>query len=147
MRGFLFDVNVWIALVFESHPYHVFAKTVLKKGTLECPVVFCRSTEQSFLRLITTSKILKYYGVEGITNREALMILNALLNQSNIILREEPEGISKLWHQLANLNSSSPKIWMDAYLAAFAIAGVCELVTLDRDFEIYRSQGLQIYAE
>ena len=30
-----------------------------------------------------------------------------------------------------------PKVWTDAYLAAFAIAGKFRLVTLDGDFETY----------
>ena len=32
---------------------------------------------------------------------------------------------------------------MDAYLAAFAIAADLELVTLDRDFQVYTAEGLR----
>lgn len=36
------------------------------------------------------------------------------------------------------------KIWMDAYLAAFAITGRLEFVTLDRDFQAYEPHGLKL---
>ena len=45
---------------------------------------------------------------------------------------------------LAGLGTASPKVWMDAYLAAFAIAGRLRLVTLDRDFKSYVSHGLDL---
>lgn len=144
MAGALFDVNVWVALVFETHPFHSLAKSFLEKSTVETPIIFSRSTQQSFLRLITTLKLLKYYGSDAITNREALFILRALLNQSNISEREEPLGTAKLWHQIGALDTSSPKVWMDAYLAAFAISGKYKMITLDRDFDLYRSHGLDL---
>jgi predicted nucleic acid-binding protein len=47
-----------------------------------------------------------------------------------------------LWHRLAKRDTASPKVWMDAYLAAFAISsGLC-FVTLDDDFKTYEAQGL-----
>ena len=53
-------------------------------------------------------------------------------------------GIAGLWHQLANCGTATPKVWMDAYLAAFAIRGALHLVTLDRGFETYEPQGLRL---
>jgi hypothetical protein len=38
----------------------------------------------------------------------------------------------------------APKLWMDAYLAAFAIAGGMRIVTLDKDFRNFESQGLNL---
>jgi predicted nucleic acid-binding protein len=35
-------------------------------------------------------------------------------------------------------------LWIDAYLAAFAIAGGYRLLTLDRDFRQYVSAGLAL---
>lgn len=42
------------------------------------------------------------------------------------------------------LFTHSPKIWMDAYLAAFAIAGGLRMVTLDGDFKAFVPQGLDL---
>ena len=53
-------------------------------------------------------------------------------------------GILGLWHQLANRDTAAPKLWMNAYLAAFTIRGAWQLVTLDRDFKTYEPQGLKL---
>jgi predicted nucleic acid-binding protein len=52
----------------------------------------------------------------------------------SIAYRDEPAGLVPLWHRLAALPSASPKVWMDAYLAAFAAASLLEMVTLDQAF-------------
>lgn len=46
--------------------------------------------------------------------------------------------------QLSNIKTSSPKVWMDAYLAAFAITSGLRFVTFDRDFQKFRTQGLDL---
>ena len=53
-------------------------------------------------------------------------------------------GLSGLWPSLAGRATASPKVWMDAYLAAFAIKGDLTLVTLDRDFCSYEKEGLNL---
>ncbi|MCP5550400.1 MAG: hypothetical protein H7A53_05870 [Akkermansiaceae bacterium] len=49
-----------------------------------------------------------------------------------------------MWLQLAEHDSPAPKLWMDAWLAAFAIRGRMRLVTFDEGFERYRSEGLDL---
>jgi len=49
-----------------------------------------------------------------------------------------------LWRSAAALPSASPKVWMDAYLAAFAISAGMQLVTLDRDFNNFVPLGLDL---
>ena len=79
MPASLLDTNVWIAAVFSSHPAHGRARQVLQEATPASPAVFCRSTEQSFLRLASTPALLKAYGAEHMCNRDALAALQALL--------------------------------------------------------------------
>lgn len=123
MSGYLFDTSVWIAAVFTSHPCHQPARQVLLEATIANPAVFCRSTQQSFLRLISTPTLLKAYGVEGLTNYDALAALDAFLALPQVCEWEEPSGVPALWHRLAACDTASPKIWIDAYLAAFAMRG------------------------
>ena len=144
MPGFLFDTNVWIAAIFASHPAHKKSRQVLQEATPSAPAVFCRSTQQGFLRLASTPTILKAYGAEGLTNRDALIALDALLALPQVCEREEPPGVSALWHRLACRDSASPKVWMDAYLAAFAIGGGLRLVSLDQDFKNFKAPGFDL---
>lgn len=142
--GSLFDTSVWIASVFTTHPFHEQAQAVLHAATPAFPAVFCRSTQLSVLRLASTPALLKAYGADGFTNRDALVAMDALLALDQVCEREEPIGTVALWHQLAGCDTASPKVWMDAYLAAFAIRGALRLVTLDHDFKDFVPRGLDL---
>ena len=144
MLGTLFDTNIWIASVFKLHPFHRAAQQKLEQATPASPAVFCRSTEQSFLRLITNNKILKFYEVESLTNRVAILQLHKLLAMSQVRFQDEPAGTTAMWHSIAALNTPSPRVWMDAYLAAFAISGGLQLLTTDKDFKAYERHGLAL---
>jgi uncharacterized protein len=67
-----------------------------------------------------------------------------LLSRPEIAEMDEPSGTAALWQRLATRDTASPKVWMDAYLAAFAITGGLRFVTLDGDFKSYRAEGLQL---
>ena len=135
MPGSLFDANVWVAVTFPVHPLHLRALAALEAATETSRAIFCRTTQNSFLRLATTPKLLRQYHAEKTTNRDALTALGSLLSRPVVKEMDEPAGTAALWQRMAALDSASPKVWMDAYLAAFAIAGGWSLVTLDKDFE------------
>jgi toxin-antitoxin system PIN domain toxin len=140
----LFDTNVWIALAFATHSLRSQAMKAYASVTDRRPAVFCRSTQQSFLRLATTAALLQKYGAVGFTNADALEALHQFLALPTVSYREEPPGLVPLWHHLAARRTAAPKVWMDAYLAAFAIAGDLSLVTFDRDFKPFVKEGLKL---
>jgi uncharacterized protein len=140
--GSLFDTSVWVASFFSTHPSHSLASEALLACTAEAPAVFCRATQQSFLRLVTTPTVLKMYGAEGLSNRDALVALTALVALPQVIERDEPPGTVPLWHRLASSKFAAPKVWMDAYLASFAISSELRLTSLDQDFKNFKSHGL-----
>ena len=144
MTGCLFDTNVWLASVFEQHPFHGIARQALQQATPAEPAAFCRATQQSFLRLASTSAFQRTYGVQTLTNRDAFMALDTLQALPQVCWRDEPPGVFVLWRTLATRDAASPKVWMDAYLAAFAIGGGLRMVTLDRDFKNFVPQGLDL---
>jgi toxin-antitoxin system PIN domain toxin len=139
----LLDTNVWIAAVFPTHPAHPLAQQRLKRASAAEPAFFCRATQQSFLRLVSTPALLKVYGVEQAGNREAIAALQAFASLPQVRLAEEPAGLFSLWLQLGATERPAPKLWMDAYLAAFAISAALPLLSLDRDFEAFTSAGLR----
>jgi toxin-antitoxin system PIN domain toxin len=140
----LLDVNVWLAAAFEAHPGHRSAREVLLQATPAAPALFCRATQQSFLRLASTPAIFKAYRATAITNQDALAALQAFQALPQVDLIDEPIGIEQRWWRLAGLAEAAPKRWMDAYLAAFAITGSLRLITFDQDFRQFQKAGLNL---
>jgi len=138
----LFDSSVWLALAFDRHPHHARAGQAFAAADSLHPIAFCRSTQQSFLRLVTSPVIHQRYGSPAIANEQAWARCQQLLALPQIIWLEEPPGLTAHWHKYASLPAASPKIWMDAYLAAFACGHAISLATLDKDFT--RFKGLTV---
>ncbi|MEO7099639.1 MAG: TA system VapC family ribonuclease toxin [Luteolibacter sp.] len=144
MRGLLIDSNVWLAIAFDRHGSHAAAVDLIDETTAECPACFCRSTEQSIVRLLSTVPIQTMYESPVITNEGAIRLLNEWQSEPNVTFIDEPVGTRDLWLRLANRNTASPKLWMDAYLAAFAISGKLRFVTNDKAFRQFQPQGLDL---
>ena len=144
MSARLFDTNLWVAVAFQRHPFHERASGTLRAATSTAPAVFCRATQQSFLRLLTTPALQSVYGADGLTNSDAWVALDALSALPQVQWRDEPPGLMPVWRGLAQRETASPKLWMDAYLAAFAVTGGMTMVTLDRDFRQFEPHGLQL---
>lgn len=70
--------------------------------------------------------------------------IKTLSNLPAVNTLQEPSGLQTRWLELAKLPSASPKVWMDAYLAAFAILHDAEFFTLDRDFRNFEEEGLKL---
>jgi predicted nucleic acid-binding protein len=51
-------------------------------------------------------------------------------------------GLERRWQQFAVRDAASPKLWMDAYLTAFAQAGGYRLVTTDAAFKQFAGLDL-----
>ena len=94
--------------------------------------------------MLTTPAIQTTYGSALIINESAWMQSQELLALPQIIWLGEPAGLEAEWKRAASLPSASPKVWMDAYLAAFAITSEMEFVTADRDFRRFEKDGLKL---
>ncbi|MDP0498638.1 MAG: PIN domain-containing protein [Verrucomicrobiota bacterium JB022] len=144
MPASLIDTNIWLARTFPTHPLHAESKHVIAEIGQDAQAMFCRSTQQSYLRLLTTSNIFRHYGLEAMTNRLAIEAYATLCKLPGVGFQPEPAGIEPQWHKLAKLDTPSPKVWMDAYLAAFAIQAGLQFVTNDRDFRRFVDYGLRL---
>ena len=72
----------------------------------------------------------------------------ALLGDDRVVLRaEEPAGLETHWERFAVCDTASPKLWMDAFLAAFALAGGYRMVTTDAAFKQFRGLDLELLGE
>lgn len=124
------DVNVWIALAFDTHAHHPAAEAWFRGLTAE-RCAFCRMTQQGFLRLATNPKVMK---ADAVTMPVAWQMYDRLLADPLIGFADEPPGLEPVWRGFTQTASFLTHVWNDAYLAAFAVAGGYEVVTFDAGF-------------
>jgi toxin-antitoxin system PIN domain toxin len=127
------DVNLWLALAFARHAHHQAAAdwfNVQSDGNCH----FCRATQQGFLRLATNPRVL---GAETVTMRAAWTLYDTFLSDGRVSYAPEPPGLEPIWREYTQRLTFSPKVWNDAYLAAFARAAALRLVTFDRGLSAY----------
>src|SRR5438309_1439873 len=106
---FLPDINVWLALAFESHIHHVRAKSWFESAS-ENGCSFCRLTQQGFLRLATNPRA---FGAEAVSLRRAWQMYDALVGDPRITFAPEPEKLETLWRAYTQSSLFSPKVWND----------------------------------
>jgi toxin-antitoxin system PIN domain toxin len=132
----LCDSNVWLALALLDHEHHNVAQRWLESVNEPGAVLFCRATQQSFLRLLTTASTLVRFGNPPLSNQQAWGAYDELMADDRIAFKSsEPAGLDFHWRRFAAAKTASPKLWMDAYLAAFAQAGGYQMVTIDVAFK------------
>lgn len=138
----LCDSNVLVALVARRHPHHEKALAWLDALSDGDSVVLCRMTQISFLRLITTQAVMQS---ETCTNLQARTVLKALQSDERVEwIQDEPAGLFEAWMGRTPLGKPAPRLWMDAYLAAFAVRAGLRFVTFDRGFQRFRKGGLDL---
>ena len=144
----LADTNVWLALTLSKHALHSAARAWYDRQSSRSPVAFCRSTQQSFLRLLTTDATTRPYGIPPMTNEAAWAVYEALLSDARVAWAPEPPSadIEARWRKFALRPGASPKLWMDAYLAAFALTGGHRLVTNDKAFRQFTGVDVLVLA-
>ena len=141
----LCDSNVWLALALSGHVHHGVARNWFEGVEAASSVFFCRATQQTFLRLLTNAAVLAPYGNPPLTNVHAWEAYDALLADDRIAFRtEEPAGIEAQWKRFARRNTASPKLWMDAYLAAYALTCGYRMVTTDAAFKQFGGIDLEL---
>ena len=130
---FLLDVNVWIALAFATHVHHAAAKGWFE-SVPSALFFFCRTTQQGFLRLATDPRVLHS---NAVTLPEAWKLYDAILRDRRVLFSGEPLGLEAIWRGYTQAEAFTPKVWNDAFLAAFARAADYEVVTFDKGFTRY----------
>ena len=134
----LLDANVWLALAVEAHTHHERAKAYWQ--TEAAPVTaFCRVTELAFVRHLTNRAIM---GPQVLAPSAAWKKLTQFLALPEVQRLAEPVVLDQQLAEYCDLGRTSPNLWTDAYLAAFAKSGGLRLVTFDRGFA--RFSGLDL---
>lgn len=127
----LCDINVLLALVTERHIHHTRCSAWWKMRDPTAPLLICREVQSALLRLLCTSAVM---GPEVQTLPQAWALYASLLQCGGFARVLEPRGVDVIWERLCRPFGHAPKVVMDAYLAAFAMAGSFTLITLDKAF-------------
>ena len=122
------DANVWLALIWDRHEHASAARSWLEKAA-EGSFLFCRFTQLTVLRLLTTAAVM---GHDVRTMEGAWKIWDQLTADDRIGFLSEPDELEMYFRQHSRLTTVSPKVWADAYLLAFAQVTGLTLVTFDR---------------
>jgi uncharacterized protein len=125
------DANVWLALVWNRH-VHSERATLWFEQAGEQQFFFCRFTQLTVLRLLTTEQIM---GRDAKSMSQAWDLWDRLWADSRIAFLPEPDDLEKEFRSRSRLASPSPKVWADAYLLAFASVAGLKLVTFDGALE------------
>ena len=129
------DINVWLALAVADHPHH---QPALAWWNEESSLAgFSRLTQLGLLRLLTTAAAM---GSQPLTNDAAWRVYDGFLADSRVRLFPELPALEDLFRSYSNLRQASPKLWVDAYLAAHAAANEAVLVTFDQAFTRYGAE-------
>ena len=132
------DANVWLALLWRRHIHSERARQWFEEVSEE-QFFFCRFTQLTVLRLLTTEKIM---ADEAKTMSEAWSLWDPVWADSRISYLAEPEGIENNFRDLSQRSSRSPKVWADSYLLAFASVAGLKLVTFDRALSVRQADVL-----
>ena len=126
----LLDVNVWLALTFDSHIHHPAAKSWFDGLSNNSICCFCRLTQQGFLRLATNSKVFP----KPLSVDEALEHVDTWLAHPNTKIVAETDEHWRILRDLLQATGAAGNLTSDAHLAALALEYGAVLSSCDADF-------------
>jgi toxin-antitoxin system PIN domain toxin len=126
----LCDVNLLLALCYDRHSHHRPALAWLDMQGARSAVL-CRMTQLSLLRLLCHRAVMED---NVCTLPQAWAVYDQVQADERFVFYAEPADLEPALRVLTQANTPSPRLWQDAYLAAFALASGIRLATFDRDF-------------
>lgn len=135
----LCDVNVLLALAYGRHAHHRSAAAWLATINEAEAVVVCRQTQLGLLRLLSTRAVM---GADVLDVAGCWAVLDVMMADERFVFAHEPTSLEASLRHAMRGATVSPKMWQDAYLTAFAIAGGLTLVTFDAGFR--EVEGLEL---
>ena len=137
--GDLLDANVWLALTAEAHIHPRQRAEKYWYGEAAPLSAFCGVTQLALLRHLTNKSVM---GKHVLTPAAVWQKCREFLALPEVRLLTEPAGLDEGLGKSCNLGRTSPNLWADAYLAAFASRGGLRLVSFDQSFT--RFAGLDL---
>ena len=121
------DANVWLTLVWDRHEQSDAARSWFEQAE-DGRFLFCRFTQITVLRLMTTAAVM---GADVRTMKGAWEIWDQIASDDRVEFLAEPDDLEPRFRKNSRLTSPSPKVWAYAYLLALVQAVGLTLVTFD----------------
>lgn len=139
----LCDVNVLLALVTDRHAAHTAAVHWLD-GVSAGDATICRVAHMGLLRLLNNPAVMR----EDVLDTDACWgIWHQLLEDARLrFTPTEPPGLTTMFERCTSGRAFSPKLWTDAYLAAYAQTSRLVLVTFDQGFRQFDGLACHVLA-
>ena len=137
----LCDVNVLLALATDRHVHHPVALRWLD-GITAGEAVVCRLAQTGLLRLLNNPAVMREEALDTVGCWE---FWHRMLQDERIIFSpDEPAGLDAAFEQFTTGRAFTPRLWSDAYLAAYAHAGGMTMVTLDQGFHSFLGLACEV---
>ena len=140
MNADLPDVNVWLALTVQEHPFHSMACRWWMEDAAD-QVLFCRVTALGLVRLLGQERVM---GAGALPMDQVLELYEALLSLVEVGWAEEPMAVDALWRSLMREHQITSRHSTDAYLASLAQHQDLRLVSFDTDFQRFSHLRMRI---
>ena len=140
----LCDVNVLLALCHASHIHHASALNWLNTITADSQVAICRMSQLGLLRLLNNPSIMLG---EPLDAGAAWHVYDRMMSDERFIFCAEPHTLEDNLRRMIPRRLASPRLWQDAYLAAFAIAAGIQFVSFDRGFRQFGNLDLLLLGD
>jgi uncharacterized protein len=128
----LCDVSFLLPLCHGGHEHHPVAQKHAETSAAAGEFVICRQSQLGLLRLLSNFAVMK---ASACTTDQAWQVYDTMMSDDRFVFRGEPARIESRLREFTRGFPFSPKLWQDAYLAAFAVEAGLRLVTLDRGFK------------
>lgn len=133
------DINVWLALGLPAHPHHQRAVAYWNEAASE-RLAFCRVTALGMVRLLGNATVM---GGKPLSAVDAWAAYRRFADLPEVDFAPEHEALEDYLAALVAADAVTPRLWTDAYLAAFAQSSGLRMVSFDGDFA--RFNGLDWY--
>lgn len=131
----LCDVSFLLPLCHGRHEHLLPAKEHLETLSATGELVVCRNGQLGLLRLLSNPAVMQS---SVCTTGQAWKVYDTMMSDDRFAFRGEPAGIETRLRELTRGFPVSPKLWQDAYLAAFAITAGLRLLTFDGVFQKFK---------
>jgi toxin-antitoxin system PIN domain toxin len=135
------DANVLLPILTEGHAHREPAVDWWD-GCADDAVGLSLPVRMALLRLLSNARVM---GSGTLRPAQAWSAVQRLIDDPRIsVVEQVPAAHAKLWYDNVARREPTPDLWTDAWLAALAQAGDCEMVTFDRGFRSFSKLKLRL---